>query len=157
MPAFLRTAVALAALVAALGLLAGCGDSESESDGGDGGGAATQVDPDASPTEVFQAFQKDLAAGDAEGACAALAPSALDQVEAETSTGTCDAWVDVVSGLLDDTSRGKLENTAVRDEKIDGSKATLSFKDPILGIPATVELEQADGAWLISKLFSFVA
>ena len=155
MPVLLRTAVALAALVAALGLLAGCGDSES--DGGDGGGAATQADPDASPTEVFLAFQKDLAAGDAEGACAALGPSALDQVEAETPTGTCAAWVDVVSGVLDDTSRSNLENTEVRNEKIEGANATLTFKDPIIDIPATVELERTDGAWLISKLFSFVA
>jgi hypothetical protein len=147
------------ALLAALALLAACGsDDEPETTTGAAGSdePAASVGSDAAPTAVFTSFQSSLANGDAEAACAALAPSAIEQAEAASIGGTCKTWVSEVAGTLDPGSKEGLEATVVKDEKIKGEAATLTYTDPILDLPIEVELENIDGSWLISKLAAFV-
>jgi len=152
----LKRILPLFILLAALALLAACGDEDAETTSGAVESDDSALDSDATPTEVFTSFQGALASGDAEAACAALAPSAIEQVEAASIGGTCDDWVAEIASILDPASQANLDATKVEDEKIDGTDAVLAYTDPIVEIPLEVELIELDGSWLISKLSAFV-
>ena len=146
----------LACIVAALALLAGCGDDGGSDDGG--GSEGPSVSADATPTEVYQGFTAALAAGAADTACSLLSPAGIKQVEQASIGGTCEDWVNEVASILAQTPAYKksMENAQVIDEQIQGETATLEVQDPVLDLPLEVELEQIDGAWKLSKLSSFV-
>jgi hypothetical protein len=144
-----------ACLLASLALIAGCGDDE-ETDGGGGGGETTEVSSDATPSEVYQAFNAAVASGDEDTACGLLAPAGIKQVEQASIGGTCEDWVGEVEGVLTPQYKKAMENAQVKDEQIQGETATLEVKDPVLQLQLEVELEQIDGTWKLSKLSSFV-
>ena len=146
-----------ACLLATLALIGGCGDDE-KSDGGGGNGESTEVASDATPTEVYQAFQAALAAGDSNTACGLLSPEGMEQVEQASIGGTCENWVSEVESVVASAPAYKksMENARVIDEQIQGETATLEVQDPVLELPLEVELDQVDGSWKLSKLSSFV-
>lgn len=158
-----RSSVLLVALLTT-GLAAGCGGDDGE-DGGDGAeGEPAQVQtqesaPSPAPAEggdgpeaAFQRFQSALADGDADAACGLLTDSAIEQVEEASIGGSCEDWVDELTGVYDERIKAELRRTQIDDVTIDGDAATLEYTSPVLAIPVEAELEQVDGEWRLSRL-----
>lgn len=165
----------LAVATAAVGLAVGCGGDDDEDGGGAGAGDTAQTtqqqaEPQATETEaapaadlddpaaVLQALNTALADGDADTACGLLTESATKQTEEASIGGSCEDWVEEITGVLDPESKDKMRNTTVTDTEISGEQATVTYISPVAlaEIETEVELVQEDGAWKISKLVDFI-
>lgn len=164
--------LALAALIATLGLAACGGDDEGGGEGATGQAQTEQTTEQAQPPETqteteteseppadakdpegaFLAFQNALAEGDKEAVCGALTPSGIKQVEEASIGGTCETWVEEIAGAYDPASKEKLKKTKVDSVDEQGDRATIKYTSPILNLPLEVELEKSGDAWKISKL-----
>ena len=142
---------------------ASCGDDDSsgdepaqdksspqkESSQADGGAAPESAD---TPEAAFEVFHGALADGDADTVCGTLAPSAVKQTEEASLGGSCEDWVKELTGAYDQASKEKLKAAKPTDVAIEGDKATIEYKAPILGIPLVIEAEKSGSDWKLSKL-----
>ncbi len=104
------------------------------------------------PEAAFELFHRGLAAGDADAVCGTLAPSAVKQTEEASLGGSCDDWVKELTGAYDQASKEKLRAAKPTDVTIEGDKATIEYKAPILDIPLAIEAEKSGSVWKLSKL-----
>lgn len=149
------------AVAAALGFGAGCGGDEESGDGRAATDAPPAEDQDVDtapaadqgdPAAVFQQFQTALSEGDAGAACALLADAARKQAEDASIGGSCDDWVEELSGVFTDEIRESLRSTPVLEATEDGDRATVRYRSPILDLPLEAELERENGSWRLSRL-----
>ena len=159
----MKTPTLLLALLATICLAPGCGGDDDDGDGAEPEPAQTQPQETApapgpggggdDPGATVQQLQVALADGDADTACGLLTESAVRQAEEASIGGSCEDWVEELSGVFDDEAlKEKLRNTEILDVNASGDSATVEYQSPILDIPVEAELEQSEGTWKISKL-----
>jgi hypothetical protein len=159
----IRTAVAAAALVAAL---AGCGASVA------GTPAAQPAPPPPTTTppdpvadrraieKVFQDYYNALQAQDFATACSLHAPETTDQMLAklrsrDIEAAACEDGMTAVYALPDTARVVELvaETAKVDDVTLSGDVATLKWSSEVNGkrSPGTTQLRRVDGRWLLAS------
>lgn len=76
----------------------------------------------------------------------------MKQTEEASLGGSCEDWVEEIGGAYDDGAKAKVRAAKPGDIAIDGDKATIEHKAPVLGIPLTIEAEKSGSSWKLSKL-----
>lgn len=157
-PSVLRRCVTLAALLAALSALAGCGSDEGPSTSrakkpARPNGNSSKVRAAArNPERAFLAFQTALADGDAATACGLLGPAALKQVERASRGGKCTTWVAEVAGKYGARAKAKLKRTKVAYVEEFAGMASIKYTSSALKRPLKVELQKSRTGWRITRL-----